>query len=194
MRIPVAIASLLVLAATRAVAGDAGATLSGKVEATPPKYLAETIIYLESVPGTYPPRTHQMDQQGMKFVPRLLTITQGDSIRFTNHDGVAHNVYSPDGETYNLGSFRGGEERLQTFTSPGVYAQLCSIHPEMQGYVLVSQNPYGTAVDAQGHYEIRGIPPGTYQVKVWNSHLPAATRSVTLAAGGSATLDVQLHR
>jgi hypothetical protein len=64
----------------------------------------------------------------------------------------------------------------------------------MLGYVLVSQNPYAAQVDAQGKYEIRGVPPGTYQLKVWNAHLPAISRSVTVAAGGSTTLDLQLHR
>jgi plastocyanin len=171
-----------------------GGSISGTVDATPAKYLAETIVYLDSVPGNYPKRTHQMDQQEMKFVPRLLTIIQGDTVKFTNHDGVAHNVYSPDGEAYNLGAFKTGEERTQTFSSPGIYTQLCSIHPEMLGYVLVSQNPYEALVDEKGRYEIRGVPPGTYQVKVWNAHLPGTTRSVTVAAGGTTSLDLKVHR
>jgi plastocyanin len=186
-------ASMLALLLSGTALADGGG-LAGKVEVTPPKYLADTIVYLDAVPGTYPARTHQMDQQGMKFVPRLLVVTRGDSVKFTNHDGVAHNVYSPDGGTYNLGSFKTGEERTQKFTSPGVFTQLCSVHPEMLGYVLVSQNPYAAQVDAQGKYEIRGVPPGTYQLKVWNAHLPAISRSITVAAGGSTTLDLQLHR
>jgi plastocyanin len=185
---------LLCLAALRASAGESGGTLSGKVGATPAKHLAETIVYLEQVTGTFPKRTHQMDPQGMKFVPRLLAITQGDAVSFTNHDGVAHNVYSPDGDAYNLGAFKEGEERVQTFAATGIYTQLCSIHPEMLGYILVSQNPFAAVVDEQGRYQIKGIPPGTHQVKAWSARLPAATGSATIVAGGKATLDLQLHR
>ena len=145
-------------------------------------------------PGGHAPRTHQMDQQGLKFSPHLLVITQGDTVRFLNHDAVAHNVYSPDGDAYNLGSFKGGEERTRTFSTPGAYAQLCSIHPEMLGYVFVTPSPYAAAVDDQGRYELRDVPPGTYQLRVWNAHLPAISRSVTVPAGGKATVDLALHR
>jgi plastocyanin len=188
---------LLVLAASAAGsarAGEAGGTVTGKVAATPAKYLAETVVYLEAVPGSWPARTHQMDQQGMSFVPHLLIVTVGDTVKFTNHDGVAHNVYSPDGDAYNLGSFKTDEERSRVFSAPGAYTQLCSIHPEMLGYVLVTKNPFAAVVDAQGRFTLEGVPPGTYQLKAWNPHLPALTRSVTVAAGETATLDLQLHR
>jgi plastocyanin len=176
------------------VARAAGGTVSGKVEVTPAKYLAETVVYLEGVAGVHAPQTHEMDQQGLKFVPRLLVITAGDTVKFMNHDGVAHNVYTPDGDTYNLGAFKNGEERTQTFKTPGAYSQLCSIHPDMLGYVFVSQTPYAVAVDDKGKYELKDVPPGTYQLKVWNSHLPGASRSVTVPASGTAAVDLAVHR
>jgi plastocyanin len=197
MRTPRTIATrtaVALVAAWAARAGADGGAVAGRVDVTPAKYLGETVVYLEAVPGSHPPRTHQMDQQGLKFVPHLLVITQGDTVKFLNHDGVAHNVYSPDGDAYNLGSFKGGEARTQTFASPGAYAQLCSIHPEMLGYVFVGQNPYAAAVDDKGKYEIHDIPPGTYQLKVWNSHLPGTSRSVTVAAGAAAAVDLAIHR
>jgi hypothetical protein len=135
-----------------------------------------------------------MDQSGLKFVPHLLVITAGDTVKFQNHDGVAHNVYSPDGEGYNLGSFKGGEERSQVFAAAGVFQQLCSVHPDMLGYVFVGQNPYAAEVDAQGRYALHDVPPGTYQLKAWNAHLPAASRSVTVAAGAAVSLDLEVHR
>ena len=126
----------------------AGGTISGKVEATPPKYLEDTVVYLKDVSGTFPKRTEKMDQKGMKFIPHVLTVTKGDTVDFLNHDNVAHNVYSPDNEGYNLGTFKQNETRSHTFDKPGTYAQLCSIHPEMLGYIFVGQNPYAAAVDA----------------------------------------------
>jgi plastocyanin len=180
--------------ACAAAARAEGGTVSGKVEVTPAKYLPDTIVYLKAVPGAHAPRMHAMDQQGMKFVPRVLIITQGDSVKFLNHDGVAHNVYSPDGEGYNLGSFKKDEERTQTFASPGVFTQLCSVHPEMLGYVFVGQNPFAAVVDAKGRYTIRDVPPGAYDVAVWNAHLPGPTRSVTVSAGATAELNLDVHR
>ncbi len=180
-----------------AVAGPAlaaGGTISGKVEATPPKYLEDTVVYLKDVPGSFPKRTEKMDQKGMKFIPHVLTVTKGDTVDFLNHDNVAHNVYSPDNEGYNLGTFKQNETRSHTFDKTGTYSQLCSIHPEMLGYIFVGQNPYASAVDAKGHYAIKDVPPGTYQLEVWNAKLKAPAQSVTVASGQTVTKDLALKR
>jgi plastocyanin len=166
-----------------AVAGAAGGTISGKVDVQPAKYLDETVIYLKAVPGTYKPQTHAMDQQGMQFMPHILIVTQGDTVKFLNHDNVAHNVYTPDNEGYNLGSFKQNEDRSYTFAKAGVYSQLCSVHPEMLGFVFVNQNPYVAVVDKKGAYVIKDVPPGTYQIAVWNSKLKGPEMSVTVTAG-----------
>lgn len=188
-----ALAVTVALAASAAAAD--GGTVSGKVEATPAKYLADTVVYLKSVPGTYAPRVHQMDQKGLKFIPTILVVTQGDSVKFLNNDSVAHNVYSPDGEAYNLGTFKQNEDASYTFKKAGVYSQLCSIHPEMLAYVWVGQNPYAAAVDAKGHYSIKDVPPGTYQLAVWNAaKLKAPDKSVTVTAGKAAEENLSIKR
>jgi plastocyanin len=184
----------LALATSAAPALAAGGTITGKVEATPPKYLEDTVVYLKEVPGTYPKRTESMDQKGLKFVPRVLVVTKGDTVKFLNHDGVAHNVYSPDNEGYNLGTFKPNETRSYTFEKAGAYTQLCSIHPEMLGLIFVGQNPYAAAVDAKGRYTIKDVPPGTYQLEAWNARLKAPPKSVTVAAGQTVTADVALKR
>ncbi|MBZ5639489.1 MAG: hypothetical protein LAO51_12150 [Acidobacteriia bacterium] len=186
---------LAALLASRDGASSAGGTISGTVQATPEKYLEETVVYLENVPGSYPPRTHSMDQKGMRFAPHVLAITKGDTVKFLNHDAVAHNVYSADQEAYNLGAFKPGEDRAVTFDkATGVYTQLCSIHPEMLGFIFVSQNPYSAVADRQGRFSISGVPPGTYRLMVWNSHLKAPPQSVTIAAGQTADPHIALKR
>ncbi len=119
----------------------------------------------------------------MKFVPHLIVVTQGDTVKFENHDNVVHNVYSPDNEGYNLGSFKQNEDRSYTFAKAGVYTQLCSVHPEMLAYVFVGQNPFAAVVGKDGKFEIANVPPGTYKLAVWNPHLKAPEKAVSVAAG-----------
>jgi plastocyanin len=187
-----------IVVATLLVSGRAradGGSISGKVDATPPKYLADTVVYLKSAPGTYPPKTVNMDQKGLRFVPAMLAITQGDTVKFLNHDTVAHNVYSPDGEAYNLGTFKPDQEASYTFKKTGTYSQLCSIHPEMLGYIFVGQNPYSAVVDAKGEYLIKDVPPGTYQLAVWNADkLKAPEKSVTVTAGKTEQENISIKR
>ncbi len=187
-----AAAALACAAALPALA--AGGSITGKVQATPATYLADTVVYLRSVPGSWAPRKVSMDQRGMQFIPHVLTITQGDTVEFLNNDHVAHNVYSPDGEGYNLGTFKTSENATYTYRKAGVYSQLCSIHPEMLAYVFVGQNPYASAVDASGHFAIKGVPPGTYQLAVWNAKLKSADRPVTVTGGASTQVDLSLQR
>ena len=195
MRPTFLLSPLLAAALLGGTASAAGGTISGKVDATPPKYLAETVVYLKAVPGAHKPHTVSMDQRSMKFIPHILVVAQGDTVKFLNNDNVAHNVYSPDGEGYNLGTFKEHQDASYTFKNTGAYSQLCSIHPEMLAYVFVSQNPYGVPVDAKGHYVIKDVPPGTYQLAVWNaSKLKAAEASVTVVAGKTVQHDFSIKR
>lgn len=186
---------LVALAAGAALpASSQTGTITGKVEATPPKYLAETVVYVKQAPGTFAPKSEAIDQKGLAFIPHVLVITKGDTVKFLNHDNVAHNVYSPDVDAFNLGTFKQNEERTHAFTKEGAYSLLCSIHPEMLGYVFVNQNPYAAAVDAKGNFTIKDVPPGTYKLEVWNSHLKAPEKSVTVAAGKPVTESFSLKR
>jgi plastocyanin len=172
-----------------------GSTITGKVDVTPAKYLEDTVVYLKAVPGTYAPKTLAMDQKGMKFIPRVMALTQGDTVKFLNSDAVAHNVYTPDGEGYNLGTFAKGGSASYTFKKTGVYTQLCSLHPEMLAYIFVGQNPYSAAVDAKGNYTIKDVPPGTWQLAVWNANkLHAADETVTVTAGKTVVQNLAVKR
>jgi plastocyanin len=187
------LAVLVAAAIVQSAAADGG-TVTGKVEATPSKYLEETVVYLKGPKSTAKPQVRIMDQKNMAFIPHVLAVTVGDSVKFQNHDGVVHNVYSPDNEGFNLGSFKQDEERSYTFSQGGSYSQLCSMHPEMLAYIFVAPTPYAAAVDKKGHFTIANVPPGTWQVAIWNSRLKGAEKSVTVAPGQTVTLSLSVKR
>jgi plastocyanin len=194
-RVAVKAVTLLWSLCLTSAATAAEGTISGTLSSTPAKYLANSVVYLKAVPGTHAPKSHEMDQRAMTFVPRILTITEGDTVKFLNHDGVAHNVYSPDGEGYNLGTFKQGESATYAFKKAGAYTQLCSIHPEMLAYIFVGQNPYASAVDAKGHFAIHGVPPGTWKLAVWNAEkLTSADKSVTVVDGKTTEVSLAIKR
>jgi len=174
---------------------DGGASITGTVSATPARYAGDTVVYIKNVSGSFPASTVLVDQKSMQFSPRIAAVTVGDTVNYGNHDTVAHNVFSPDNEGFNLGTFPPGEQRSYTFRSPNVgYSELCSLHPEMLGYVFVGQNPYHAVVGAGGSFTIKNVPPGTYSVGVWNPKLKAADQSVTVAAGAASTVTFSLAR
>lgn len=180
-----------------ALAFAEGGVIVGKVEASPARFLGETVVYLREVKSTGPapaPKKVPIDQKGLRFIPHVVALNVGDSVEFLNHDAVDHNVFTPDNEGYNLGMIKPSSAGLYEFHHPGVYTQLCSVHTEMLAYVFVGENPYHAVVDAKGAFKLEHVPAGTWTLAVWNSHLQAADQSVTVVEGKSVEVSVALKR
>jgi hypothetical protein len=64
----------------------------------------------------------------------------------------------------------------------------------MLAYIFVAPTPFAAAVDKKGSFTISGVPPGTWQVAIWNSRLKGAEKSVTVVAGQTATLNLSVKR
>lgn len=189
------LALLLVLlpAATRAEGG----AIVGKVEALPPRFLPETVVFLREVKASGPvpaPKKVSIDQKGLKFIPHVVSINVGDVIEFLNHDAVDHNVFTPDNEGYNLGRIKPSSAGTYEFHQAGVYTQLCSVHAEMLAYVFVGENPYHAVVDARGVFRLEHVPPGTWALAVWNSHLKASDQTLTVVEGKTVDASFSLRR
>ncbi len=154
------------------------------------------VVYVVKAAGNFDPVKHaEMDQHRMKFVPHVMAVVQGTTVDFLNSDHINHNVFSPDNEGYNLGSWGYGQHRSYTFKSAGVYTQLCSLHPEMEAYIVVLQNPYYAISDSDGHFTIKNIPDGHYQLKVWGEHLKSKAKKRVFSVnvqGGIAHTSINL--
>ncbi|MCH7725285.1 MAG: carboxypeptidase regulatory-like domain-containing protein [Planctomycetes bacterium] len=143
-----------------------------------------------------------MDQKKLVFVPHVLPIVKGTTVRFLNSDPILHNVFWPKGTQgaysgRNLGTWGKGGARSFTFDKEGHVILLCNVHSEMEAHVIILQNPFSAVVGKDGDYEIKGVPPGEYTVKTWYSkprRLKSKSAKVTVTAGKTAELDFSLSR
>ena len=175
---------ILALLVVSAPAFAQDGTISGTVDAKPSKFLKDTIVYVKSAPVKVTPKTFEIDQKNMEFDPHIVLLAVGDTVKFHNHDKVDHNVNSPEGG-YDLGAWGLGQTKEQTFKTPGVFAQVCKLHPEMLAYVFVGQNRFAATVDDQGSFTIDGVPAGSYELEVWNPKLKAPAQHVTVGDGAT---------
>lgn len=177
-------------------ADEAGGSITGEVSARAPKNRAGVVVSLEKVAGTFrpPAKQSEMNQKGMKFVPHVMGVLKGGTVKFTNDDSVRHNVFTPDGEQYNLGTWAKGESKTYTFKSTGVYHQLCNVHPEMGAVVVVLDNPYFAVTGDDGKFHIDGVPPGTYTLKTWSEKLGESKKEITVAAGAPAVVKLAIGK
>jgi plastocyanin len=175
---------------------DTTGTISGEVAARTPKQRAGVVVHLDNVPGTFrpPARPAALDQKGMAFVPHVLAVQKGATVVFKNSDAVRHNIFTPDGDKYNLGTWGQGETKTHSFTTSGVFHQLCNVHPEMSGFIVVLDNPYFAVTEVDGKFTIADVPPGSYTLKTWSEKGPEVTKQVTVTAGGTTTLKLEIGR
>lgn len=179
-------------------ADEGNGVINGKISVKVKKYKKDTVVYIERVEGNFtPPEEHaKMDQFELVFIPHVLVVLKGTTVDYHNSDDIAHNVFSPDNvaDKMNLGTWLSGEVRPYTFNKPGAAAMLCNVHPEMEAYVVVVQNPYFSKTDREGNYEIKNVPPGEYTLKVWNKKFRAKGKKITIKSGEALTVDFKLKR
>ena len=87
-----------------------------------------------------PVATDQVDlPPSYRFEPQVITVADGTTVTWTNHDNFTHNVRLLDdgGDTLELAP---GESVSHTFTGPGEHRYDCSFHPsDMTGTVIVTE-------------------------------------------------------
>lgn len=182
------------------VAVAANGVIEGTVKATGLASNEDVVVYIQQVPGSFPApaKPADVDQRSMQFIPHVLPIVVGTTVRFLNSDPTEHNVFSPDFEKYNLGTWPKGQTKDHTFAkcakAPCVYVQLCRIHPEMEAYVVVLQNPFYGVSGKDGRYRIDNVPPGSYSLGVWHAKLKSPPKPVTVDGAKPAVVDFVLTR
>jgi amicyanin len=73
-----------------------------------------------------------------KFNPATLTVPVGTTVTWTNQDEEPHTLAAKDGSFHSPGIDTHGTYSF-TFTTPGSYDYICSIHPFMTGTVVVTK-------------------------------------------------------
>jgi plastocyanin len=91
----------------------------------------------EAAATSSPVATTSVDlPKSYRFEPPTISVDTGATVTWTNHDDFTHNV-TFEGEPGLV--MKPGESVTRTFSSPGTFAYVCSLHPrDMQGSVSVA--------------------------------------------------------
>ncbi len=169
-----------------ALAGE-GETIKGVVKNQRIRRF-QALVYIDRVEGKqFPPpqNVSYMSQKCMAFDPHILPVLKGTTVDFSNDDKMKHNVFSVRGSVkmFNLGEYGQGVQKRVTFDKFGEVNLLCYLHPEMEAYVIVLQNPYFALTDKKGNFEIKDVPPGVYQLNMWHEKLKDVSQEVVVEKG-----------
>lgn len=104
--------------------------VAGVVLATPATVLADDVV---------------VEIHGYEYHAPAITVPAGASVTWTNSDSARHDVASTAGPVaFASPELAEGESFSYTFTVPGDYAYLCTLHPDMIGTLAVTAAPTTT--------------------------------------------------
>jgi plastocyanin len=143
---PVAAASSgIVPGAGQSLAGVPGATSGVVAAASQPTGVAptSTMTMTMSAPAGGAPAApvvgNAVTIKNFAFAPANLMVKVGTTVTWTNQDSEAHTVTSQGaGGPLSSAPLNTGQSYSYTFTKPGTYAYLCTIHPFMVATVTVT--------------------------------------------------------
>ena len=184
-----AIRGTLVMPAPEAKTGGVSASPTGVLSPAPER-VTDAVIYLEPAPVAGQERAPavaepMVAQVNHGFVPRVLPVVTGTTVRFENHDAIYHNVFSVSpAKRFDVGKYAPHEKRRVTFDRPGVVELFCDIDPAMAGFVLVVPHRIFTQPDATGAFALPQVPRGAYTLEIWHPGLGRASRKVEMPSKG----------
>jgi plastocyanin len=163
---------LVLLALPLAQLQAATPAVSGTVTGTDGAAVAGAVVFVQTLaPSPNKPRTMGVvDQVNKTFVPGLLPIVVGTSVRFPNHDQIHHHVYSfSPTKTFELPLYKGEDAAPVLFDKVGVVKIGCNIHDWMSGIILVLPSPHFAVSDANGRFMLEDMPSGVYTLVAWHT-------------------------
>jgi amicyanin len=72
------------------------------------------------------------------FAPQEITITRGTTLTWVNDDDIPHTIAATN-QAFRSKAMDTEQMFSFTFTEPGTYEYFCSLHPHMQGKVIVKE-------------------------------------------------------
>jgi len=127
-----------------------------------------------------------LDQQGCRYEPHVFGVFVGQPVEIKNSDPTLHNVHAipKTNDEFNFGQQPKTPPVTRTFEEPEIGLSFrCDVHGWMRAYANVVTHPFFAVTKADGSYEIKGLPPGTYTVEAWHERLGTQTQQVTVSEG-----------
>jgi plastocyanin len=168
--------------AETAVVGDGGA-------------LTNVLVWVKSgIEGKFevPSTSVSLSQKGCIYTPHVVALQSGQVLSVTNEDPTTHNVHPLPrvNREWNKSQTANASAIERKFSRQEIMLPVkCNIHPWMRSYINVIDHPFFAVTAADGSFEIKGLPPGTYTIEAQHEKFDAQEMSVTVGASESKQAD-----
>lgn len=157
--------------------------------------LENTFVYVKRGVENYAiaiPPPAVLDQNGCRYIPHVIGLMTGQTLRILNSDNAQHNIYADAKNNPRTNDSQGpGAAPLErTFPNPELLLPItCNQHPWMKMYLDVVSNSFFAVSDKDGRFSISGLPPGTYEIEAVHERFGSKSQPVTVKPRGTTHLD-----
>ncbi len=121
-----------------------------------------------------------IDLKNQKLIPVVLPVRIGTAVSFWNRDTIQHRIYSiSPAKQFELTIDKGESSAAVVFDKPGVVVMGSAINDLMIGYVYVLKTPWFARTGTDGKADLRDLPEGTYDVRVWHPGMKCTPEATT---------------
>lgn len=112
-----------------------------------------------------------LDQKGCRYEPHVFGVMAGQKLVLRNSDGTVHNINckTKNNTPFNIMQPFVDMKSEKTFDNAEMMMRMvCNVHPWMNAYCAVMDHPFFAVTDAEGQFEIKGLPAGEYTLATWH--------------------------
>lgn len=155
-------------------------------------------VLVSAHPLTFKPKVEPLQgakiiQKNATFIPRVLPVTQGTVVEIVNDDPFYHNVFTlGQGERFNIGRRPTGDVQTKKINGLGETKLFCDIHTQMNAVIMSYDTPYFARAQSNGNYELKNLPDGVYEVRVYHPNFPTLKERVEIKSGQQVRKDFAL--
>lgn len=166
---------------------------------TDPMTLANVLVHIKGGldPNTVfpvPAEQVKLTQVGCEYTPHTVALMEGQTLVVLNGDDTNHNIHllPKANEEVNFSQpkkdLEKGKELKLKAESP--FHVKCDVHPWMGANLAVLKHPFHSVTGEEGTYEIKGMPPGKYDIEAWHEKFGTVIASVEIKSGETKELDL----
>ena len=162
--------------------------------------IKDVVVVVKATKGKkldVPAQNPVFDQKTCEFHPHILAFPAGSTIDVINSDGILHNIHTTS--TANPST-----NQAQPKFKPKIQVKVdkpewpikvqCDAHGWMSGWWVSEETPYVAVTDEKGAFKIGDLPPGDYDVEIWQEKLGKKTEKISIKPKEDTKVDWKLGK
>lgn len=162
--------------------------------------LANVVVFVKSGLGRYrypaPQTPVTLDQKGCMYVPHIIALMVGQPFQVANSDPTLHDVHAMlrNNPPWGVSELPGRAPVKSAFENAEFAVPVgCMIHPWMQAFLFVFDQPYFAVTSTDGTFALKDLPPGTYTIEAWHEPNQTLDQTVVLGPKDSKAISFTFH-